>query len=120
MATKVDIEAVALGRAVRGAIAMAGLSVADTSERAGISLSTLSRRINGGSAFSIPELVRIAAMCRIRVSDIVLDAERIAERLAAETSAPLTTPESGEASEASSSAEPAEADDDEDDDAGAA
>ena len=83
MATPLDPEAVAIGRAVRGAVATAGLSLADAAEQSGIALSTLSRRVNGSLPFTFPELVRVARVCGVRVSEIVQAAERVADRGAA-------------------------------------
>jgi hypothetical protein len=77
MTTTIDPESVAIGRAVRGAFAAAGLSLADASVETGIALSTLSRRVNGTLPFTFPELVRIASVCGLRVSDLTLSAERI-------------------------------------------
>lgn len=72
-----DVEAVAIGRAVKGAIAAAGLTQADVSERTGIALNTLSRRVNGTIPFTFPELVRIARATGVRVADLVESAERL-------------------------------------------
>lgn len=83
MTNKIDPEAVAIGRAAKGAITTAGLSLAEAAERSGIPLSTLSRRVNGTLPFSFPELVRIADICDVRVSDLALSAERILGREAA-------------------------------------
>lgn len=73
----IDPEAVAIGRAVRGAMATAGLTIGQLATETGISLSTLSRRVNGTLPFTFPELVQIAAVCDVRVSDLALAAERI-------------------------------------------
>lgn len=78
MADKVNPEAVAIGRAVRAALVAARFSLAEASERTGINLTTLSRRVNGTLPFTFPELARIAELCDIRVSDLALAAERIA------------------------------------------
>lgn len=82
MTTPIDPEAVAIGRAVRGALATAGVTIGDASEQTGIALSTLSRRINGSIPFTFPELVKVAALCNIRVSDLAAAAERSAGRAA--------------------------------------
>lgn len=82
MTSHIDPEAVAIGRAVRGAIATAGLSLAETADLAGITLSTLSRRVNGTLPFTFPELAKIATVCDVKVSDLALAAERIAARAA--------------------------------------
>lgn len=83
MTSQTNPQAVAIGRAVRGAIATAGLSLAEASERTGLTLSTLSRRINGTSPFTFPELVAVASVCDVRVSELALAAERIIDRDAA-------------------------------------
>lgn len=82
MTSAIDPEAVAIGRAVRGAIAAAGFTLAEAAEESGINLTTLSRRVNGSLPFTFPELVSLATICGIRVSDLALTAERIAERVA--------------------------------------
>lgn len=83
MTSTIDAEAVAIGRAVRGAIATAGLSVAEAADQSDIGLSTFSRRVNGTLPFTFPELVRVARVCGVKVSDLALAAERVAERGAA-------------------------------------
>lgn len=80
MTSKIDPEAVAIGRAVRGAITTAGLSLPEAADQAGLSLSTLSRRVNGTLPFTFPELVRVAAVCGVRVSELAASAERITDR----------------------------------------
>lgn len=82
MTTQIDPEAVAIGRAVRGALTVAGVSIADASDKTGIPLSTFSRRVNGTVPFTFPEMVKVAALCGIRVSDLALAAERAAGRAA--------------------------------------
>lgn len=82
MTHQIDPEAVAIGRAVRGAIATAGLSLAEAAEATGITTSTLSRRVNGTLPFTYPELVKISSICDVRVSDLALAAERIATKAA--------------------------------------
>lgn len=80
MTTPFEPEAVAIGRAVRGALATAGLSVADGAEQTGITLSTFSRRVNGTLPFTFPELIRVADVCGTKVSELAASAERIIER----------------------------------------
>lgn len=82
MTSHIDPEAVAIGRAVRGAVATAGLTLAEAAEQTGIALSTLSRRVNGTLPFTFPELVKVAMVCGVKVSDLALAAERIALRAA--------------------------------------
>lgn len=69
-------EAIAIGRAVRGAIATAGLTQAEVAEQTGIPLKTLSRRVNGSLPFTFPELVKVATLCGVKASDLALAAER--------------------------------------------
>lgn len=83
MTSTPDPEAVAIGRAVRGAIATAGLSLSEAADQTDIALSTLSRRVNGTLPFTFPELVRVALLCDVKVSDLALAAERIAGRASA-------------------------------------
>lgn len=82
MTSQIDTEAVAIGRAVRGAIATAGLTLVEVAAQTDITLTTLSRRVNGSLPFTFPELTQIAKVCGVRVSDLALSAERIAERVA--------------------------------------
>lgn len=83
MADKVNPEAKAIGHAVRAALAVAGLSLSQASAGTGINLTTLSRRVNGTLPFTFPELVRIADLCGVKVSDLASAAEEIAARGAA-------------------------------------
>lgn len=83
MTSQIDPEAVAIGRAVKGALATAGLSLSESADLTGITLSTLSRRVNGTMPFTFPELVRVAKVCGVRVSDLALAAERITGKDAA-------------------------------------
>lgn len=80
MTSKFDPEAVAIGRAVKGACATAGLSISEAATAVEMPLSTFSRRVNGTLPFTFPELVRVAEVCGVRASDLALAAERIAER----------------------------------------
>lgn len=82
MTTPLDPEAIAIGRAVRGALATAGLTLTEAAEQTGITLSTFSRRVNGTLPFTFPELFRIADICGTKVSDLASAAERIIERAA--------------------------------------
>lgn len=75
-----DPHAVAIGAAVRGAIAQAGLTQAEAAAKIGLSLNTFSRRINGALPFTWPELVRVADAAGVKVSDLATTAERIAAR----------------------------------------
>lgn len=69
-----------MGQAVQGAIAQAGLTQALTAEATGMALNTLSRRINGHLPFTWPELVGIAKVTDLSISDLVASAERIHNR----------------------------------------
>jgi transcriptional regulator with XRE-family HTH domain len=77
-----DPLAVAIARAVAGAIATAGMTYAETAERADIALNTFSRRMNGAIPFTWPELVRVARATGVRVTDLAESAERLADRRA--------------------------------------
>lgn len=83
MTSQIDPESVAIGRAVRGAIVSAGMSLAEAADQVGIAKRTLSRRVNGTLPFTFPELVKIADVCDIRVSDLAIAAERIAAKAVA-------------------------------------
>lgn len=69
--TYLDPIAVAAGRAVRAALTQCGMTQEQLSEKTGISLSTLSRRINGSHAFSLPELFAVAEVTGADVVDLV-------------------------------------------------
>lgn len=75
-----DPDAVAIGQAVRGAIAQADLTLAATAEQVNIAVNTFSRRINGLLPFTWPELVRVSAATGVPCSEIVASAERIKAR----------------------------------------
>ena len=79
---QIDPAAVAIGAAVRGAIAQAGLSQAEAADQTGLSINTLSRRINGTLPFTWPELVRIGAITGVTASDLAATAERLASQKA--------------------------------------
>ncbi len=83
MTSQIDAESVAIGRAVRGALAEAGMSLAEAADRGGFATRTFSRRVNGELPFTFPELVKIAELCDTKVSDLALAAERIAAKVAA-------------------------------------
>lgn len=78
-----DPEAVAIGRAVKAALAAAGWSQADLAERAGMAKNTISRRVNGLLPFTFPELRRVAAALDIPLSALIASAEEIAARASA-------------------------------------
>lgn len=75
-----DGAALAIGHAVRGAIAQADLTQAEAAQRAGIALNTFSRRINGLTAFTWTEIVRVAEATGVSATDLVTAAERIQAR----------------------------------------
>lgn len=80
MNAPLDPQAVAMGQAVRGAIAQADLTLAETAPQTTMHLNTLSRRVNGISAFTWPEIVQIADVTGVTPSELVASACRIAER----------------------------------------
>ncbi|WP_232676732.1 helix-turn-helix transcriptional regulator [Nocardioides sp. R-C-SC26] len=77
MTTQIDREAVAIGRAVHGAVTAAGLSLAEAAEQSAIPLTTFSRRVNGRLPFTFPELVRVARISGVSVTELATSAERI-------------------------------------------
>lgn len=69
----------ALAAAVTGALAEAGVSRLEASERTGIPRSTLYRKCDGiGKAFDADELARLAALLGVTVSALVARAEEMA------------------------------------------
>lgn len=78
-----DPAAVAVGAAVRGAIAQAGLSQAETADLVKMSLNSLSRRINGNLPFTWPEMVRIGKATGTTAAELATTAERLARTKAA-------------------------------------
>lgn len=79
----IDPHSVAMGQAVRGAIAQADLTQAGTAPLVPMSLNSLSRRINGSLPFTWPELCRIAEVTDLKVSDLIESAQRVLKRVAA-------------------------------------
>lgn len=67
----------AVGRAVRGAIAATTHSRADVAESIGLSLKSLDRRILGYLPFTITELMGIAQVCDMSLSELLARVERI-------------------------------------------
>lgn len=80
---QIDPHAVAIGHAVRGAIAQAGLTQAQAADKTGMALNTLSRRINGLLPFTWPEIARVSQITGVSLGEIVAAAERIYARDAA-------------------------------------
>lgn len=76
----IDPHAVAIGAAVRGAIAAASLTQAEAAARAGMALNTFSRRVNGLLPFTWPEIARIADVTGVTVLELATNADRIAKR----------------------------------------
>lgn len=70
----------AMVSAVRGAIAQAGLTQAELADEADIAINTLSRRLNGWSPFTWPEITAIAAATKVSAIDLASAAERISQR----------------------------------------
>lgn len=68
---------VAVGRAVRGAIAGSSHSRADVAEAIGLSLRSLDRRILGHLPFTVPELMNIAEICDVPTTELLARVERI-------------------------------------------
>lgn len=81
MTHPLDPHAVAMGQAVRGAIAQAGLTLAETAPRTDMALNTLSRRVNGSLPFTWPEIVQIAEITGLTATELATSAARIADRL---------------------------------------
>jgi len=79
-ATAFDPTAVAIGRAVKAALAAAGRSQADVADQSEIAANTFSRRVNGLIPFTFPELVRVAAALDVPLSSLIASAEEIAAR----------------------------------------
>lgn len=73
-----DPHSVAIGAAIRGAIAQAGLTQAEAAQRSGIALNTLSRRINGLLPFSWPEVVALAKVTNTTAPELAATAARLA------------------------------------------
>lgn len=71
--------------AIRAAIEEARLSQRALADETGIPLVTLSRRLRGQSAFTVPEVAAIAKACSVSIVDLALRAERIsyAEKISA-------------------------------------
>lgn len=78
--TPPDSDSVAIGRAVRAALVGAGYTQEQAAPELGMSLQTLSRRINGNLPFTWPELVRVAVLTDTTLTQLAEHAERIAAR----------------------------------------
>lgn len=72
---------------MKAAIVEAGLSIIETAPLAGMTVNTLSRRVNGTIPFTWPEIVRISSVTGVSCTEIVASAERIAERLTGQAKA---------------------------------
>ena len=66
----------ALAAVVSKALAAAGISQRTASDRAGIPLTTLSRRLTGRSPFTSTELFVLASVAGTTVSQLAADAEQ--------------------------------------------
>lgn len=76
---RIDPFAVAIGKAVRGAIAQAGLEHGETATRLGMGRNSLSRRVNGSIPFTWPEVVRIAELTGTTATELATTADRLAK-----------------------------------------
>jgi hypothetical protein len=72
-----------MGRAVRGAVARKGWTLAQTGQSIGIAERSMTRRVSGLLPFTWPELVRISEALDIELSEILDVAEREAAQIAA-------------------------------------
>lgn len=79
-----EIDRTAMASAVRGAIAQAGRTQADVAADAGLTINTFSRRLNGWSDFTWPEINAIAGATGNTVVELISTAKAIAERSVAE------------------------------------
>lgn len=77
---RIDPYAVAIGAAVRGAIAQAGLSQEDAAIQIDMHRNSLSRRINGNLPFTWPEVVRVAQVTGTTAIELATTAERLAKQ----------------------------------------
>lgn len=84
MAHRLDPDAVAIGRAVRAALTEAGFTLAEAAPRLGLSLQTLSRRVNGTLPFTWPELMRASGITGVTPSELAEAADRVLSRDRAE------------------------------------
>ena len=69
-----------MGQAARGAMVQAGLTQATLCTQMPMSLQSLGRRLRGTLPFTYPELARLAEVTGVAVAELVVTAERIAER----------------------------------------
>lgn len=72
--------AVAIGQAVKGAIVQANLNQDLLASAVGLSINSMSRRLNGHLPFTYPELRAVAAVTGVPVSELIATAERIETR----------------------------------------
>lgn len=56
-----------------------GYTKKDVSDRLGIGLTTLDDYLNGVSSFRLGTLLKFAQLCRVRLSDILEDSEKLAK-----------------------------------------
>lgn len=83
MTSPLDPDSVAIGRAARAALAGAGYTQEQAAPELGMSLQTLSRRINGNLPFTWPELARLAVLTGTTLTQLAEHAERISQASAA-------------------------------------
>ena len=67
-----------LGKAMKSAIKQAGFTQDEAGIKAGIPRNRLNRKLNGGT-FNFDELVRISQVTGRKLSDIIKDAEALAD-----------------------------------------
>lgn len=78
MSTTPDAASRAVARAVSDALRAAGVSQRDAAERSGIPLTTLSRRLTGASPLLYTELVALAGLAGVTVTELAAEVERVA------------------------------------------
>ena len=67
-----------LGKSVKSAIKKAGLTQEEAGIKTGIPRNSLNRKLNGGT-FNFDELVRISQVTGRKLSEIIKDAEALAD-----------------------------------------
>ena len=71
-----------IAMAVRGVISRVGETVESTAAKAGITRTTMTRRMTGQSSFTVDEVVKVAAALDVPLSQVFRDAEALAVRRA--------------------------------------
>lgn len=78
--TGVNADSVAIGKAVHSAFVQAGMPrLTEAAAELPMPINTLSRRVNGLIPFTWPELVRVAEVTGVSVTDLAASAVRIAD-----------------------------------------